>query len=155
MSILINFVFAVLPFTSLDTVPPPIVIAKEQPTQIFEVVEQMPRFPGCEDIKGDNNDKLQCANQKMLTYISSQVKYPNEARNDGIQGTVVVSFIVDENGNLTNLEFVKKIGGGCDEETMRVFEEMAKLPQKWTAGKQDGKNVKVRMRLPLRFTLKT
>ena len=128
--------------------PPPAPVA-----EIFEVVEQMPRFPGCEDVAGDDNAKKQCADQKMMQWIYSQIKYPAQAREMGIEGTAVVSFVVDENGNIKDAEIRRKVGGGCEEEAIRVVKEMAKLPQKWTPGKQRGRAVAVRYTLPVRFKL--
>lgn len=130
--------------------PPPAPVQKE----IFEVVEQMPRFPGCEDAAGDDNAKKACADQKMMQWIYSQIKYPAQAREMGIEGTAVISFVVNEQGEITNPEIRKKVGGGCEEEALRVIKEMSKMKDKWTPGKQRGKAVAVRYTLPVRFKLK-
>jgi protein TonB len=130
---------------------PPKMVAKAN--EIFEVVEQMPRFPGCEDMAGDDAAKKQCADQKMMTWIYSQIKYPSQAVELSIEGTTVISFVVNENGEIGNITVRKKVGGGCENEAERVIQKMAQLPQKWTPGKQGNKNVSVRYNLPVRFKL--
>ena len=135
--------------------PPPLAIKEEKLPEIFEVVEQMPRFPGCEDMADDDNAKKACADQKMLQWIYAQIKYPNLAREMGIEGTAIIAFVVDQNGYIKNIDIIKKVGGGCEEEALRVIEQMAKLPQQWTPGKQRGRAVSVRYTLPIRFKLKS
>jgi protein TonB len=119
----------------------------------FIIVEQMPRFPGCEDMKGDNSSKKICADQKMLSYVYDHIKYPEIAREMGIEGMVVVSFIVDKDGTIIDMEIKRDPGGGCGKEAVRVIRLMNKMSQKWTPGKQRGKAVQVRYNLPIRFRL--
>lgn len=134
---------------------PPLPLVEEKQNEIFEVVEQMPRFPGCEAMAGDDNDKKTCADQKMLQWIYSQIKYPALAREMGVEGTAIISFVVNEKGEIINAEVRKKVGGGCEEEALRVIKEMSKMTDKWTPGKQRGKAVAVRYTLPVRFKLKS
>ncbi len=82
-------------------------------------------------------------------YVQSNLKYPVEAKQLGIEGKVYVQFIVDPDGNLTDVKSVKGIGGGCDDEAIRVVKES--LP--WNPALQDGKKVNVRMILPVTFKL--
>ena len=89
----------------------------------FVVVEEMPRFPGCETIAGTDADKKQCAEKKMLTFIYSNIVYPSIARENGVEGVVVVRFIVEKDGSLSGLGLVRDIGGGCGEEAMRVLKK--------------------------------
>ena len=77
------------------------------------------------------------------------MKYPNQARRMGIEGRVFVQFVVDKDGQLTEIKAVKGIGAGCDEEAVRVL----KSAPKWKPGKQRGRPVKVRMILPITFKL--
>ena len=102
---------------------------------VFQVVEQMPKFPG-----GD---------QAMFDYISKNVKYPEQAKESGIQGRVFVSFVVEKDGSVSNVEVARGIGGGCDEEGIRVVKSMPK----WTPGQQAGKAVRVYYTLPIFFKL--
>lgn len=85
----------------------------------------------------------------FYTYVMQNMTYPAQARNEGIEGRVFVQFVVDETGKVMDAEAIKGIGSGCDEEAVRV---VSGSPL-WTPGKKDGKNVKVKMILPITFTL--
>ncbi|MCA1763438.1 MAG: energy transducer TonB [Cryomorphaceae bacterium] len=104
--------------------------------QVFSIVEEMPSFPG-----GD---------EALLKFLGKNIKYPAIAKDAGIQGTVYVTFVVDEKGNVNDVKVLRSIGGGTDEEAIRVVESMPK----WKPGKQRGKAVKVQYNLPIRFTLR-
>ena len=103
--------------------------------EIFQIVEEMPAYPG-----GD---------QKMMEYIAKNIKYPQIARESGIQGRVFVGFVVEPDGSVSNVKIMRGIGGGCDEEAMRVVKSMPK----WKPGKQRGKPVRVSYTLPVNFKL--
>lgn len=105
--------------------------------EIFAVVEEMPSFPG-----GD---------AKLLEFLYQEIRYPSIALESRIQGLVVVQFIIDEQGRIINPAITRGIGGGCDEEALRVVQSMPK----WKPGKQRGRPVKVRYNLPVRFQLRT
>jgi protein TonB len=107
--------------------------AEEQ--QIFMVVESMPAFPGGE--------------VELHRYLAENIKYPQMAKESGIQGRVFVTFVVEKNGSVTDVKVLRGIGGGCDEEAIRVVKNMPK----WTPGKQRGKPVRVQFNLPVKFTL--
>lgn len=104
--------------------------------KIFTIVEQMPQFPG-----GD---------AALLKYLSNNIKYPPIAKDAGIQGTVYVTFVVNVEGKVKDVKVLRSIGGGCDEEAVRVVQSMPS----WSPGKQRGKPVPVQYNLPIRFTLK-
>ena len=114
---------------------------------LYKVVEEMPRYPGCEN--EPEATRKDCATKKMLTHIYKNIKYPAEARKAGIEGTVVTSFIVEKDGSISNTKIKRTIGGGCDEEVLRV---VASMP-KFIPGKQKGKNVRVEYMLPVKFKL--
>ncbi|MDP3446316.1 MAG: energy transducer TonB [Ignavibacteria bacterium] len=122
--------------TAIEVYVPP---AREEESiveqEIFTVVESMPEFPG--------------GAGEMLAFIGKNVKYPPMARESGIQGRVFVNFVVEPNGSVSNVKVLRGIGGGCDEEAIRVVESMPK----WTPGRQRGKAVRVSFNLPVRFTL--
>jgi periplasmic protein TonB len=103
--------------------------------QIFMVVENAPAFPG-----GD---------AARMKFLQDNIKYPQMARESGIQGTVYVTFVVERNGNVTDVKILRGIGGGCDEEAVRVVQNMPK----WEPGKQRGKPVRVQFNMPIKFTL--
>ena len=97
----------------------------------------------------ENQPKPKGGMALFYEYVQSNLKYPTEAKQLGIEGKVFVQFIVDPEGNLTDVKSVKGIGGGCDEEAIRVVKES--LP--WNPALQDGKKVNVRMILPVTFKL--
>lgn len=103
--------------------------------EIFQIVEEMPSFPGGE--------------AKLMEYVLKNVKYPQIARESGIKGRVFVSFVVEPDGSVSNVKVLRGIGGGCDEEAMRVVKSMPK----WKPGKQRGKAVRVSYMLPVNFQL--
>lgn len=109
--------------------------------EIFTIVEEMPLFGGCKD--------EQCSNQKVAEFIGERLRYPPIAREQNVEGTVIVSFVIDENGSVTDVRPIRDIGYGCGDEAVRVIKS---LPN-WKAGTQRGKNVRVKMHLPLRFSL--
>ncbi len=125
--------------------------AEEEPSEIFVVVEDMPRFPGCEEISGNNYDKKNCANQKMLEYIYANIQYPEKAGKEGIEGTCIVSFIVTKNGRIKNAKVLRDVGGGLGEEALRVVNSMNENGIRWIPGKQRGVAVDVRFNLPVKF----
>lgn len=104
--------------------------------QIFTIVEDMPAYPGGE--------------LEMRKYLGKSSKYPQMAQDAGIQGTVFLTFEVDKDGKIKDVKVLRGIGGGCDEEAIRVVKAM---PQ-WSPGKQRGKPVRVQFNLPVKFTLR-
>ncbi len=104
-------------------------------THIFLVVENMPEFPGGES--------------SMYKFIGNNIEYPRMAKESGISGRVFVTFVVERNGSVTDVQVLRGIGGGCDEEAVRVI----KMMPKWNPGKQRGKPVRVQYRMPIKFTL--
>jgi periplasmic protein TonB len=97
-----------------------------------EWVEQMPAFDG-----------------DVTKYLANNIRYPEMARESGTKGKVVIRFVVNEDGSVSNLTVLKSIGSGCEEEAMRVIKSMPK----WKPGKQNGKAVKVYFTLPINFVL--
>lgn len=111
------------------------VIEVEEAKPVFTIVEEMPSFPGGE--------------AERNKFLATNIVYPQQATENGIQGTVYVSFVVDSKGNVTDVKVLRGIGGGCDEEAVRVVKMM---PQ-WHPGKQNGKNVRVLFNMPIYFKL--
>lgn len=87
--------------------------------------------------------------QGWSNYLSQNLLYPTNARRKGIEGTVIVAFVVNTDGTVSDFEILRSIGGGCDEEAIRIV----KGSPKWTPGMREGKAVRTRMRLPLTFKL--
>lgn len=118
-----------------EYVAPEIEEEEIQEAEIFTIVEEMPEFPG--------------GTQKLADYLAKNIKYPQMARESGIQGRVFISFVVEPDGSVSNVNVMRSLGGGCDEEAVRVVKSMPK----WKAGKQRGKPVRVSYILPVNFKL--
>lgn len=135
------------------TVKPPVKKKKEVIEPVHAFVEEMPRFPGCESIDGNTVEKKGCADKKMLEFIYKNIKYPSLARENGVEGTVVISFVVEKDGSITGIKIVRDAGAGLGEEALRIVQKMENLPQKWIPGKQGNEKVRVQFNLPIRFKL--
>ena len=129
--------------------PPPPPPPAPKVEEIFKVVEQMPMFPGCEDSGGSNEEMQQCAQKKMLEYIYKNIKYPAIARENGVEGTAVVTFVVEKDGSITDARVVRDPGAQTGAEALRVVETFPT----WIPGKQRGNNVRVQFNLPVKFRL--
>lgn len=103
--------------------------------EIFTVVEQMPEFPG--------------GAAEMTRFIQKNIKYPMMARESDIQGRVYVNFVVEPDGSVSNVTVMRGIGGGCDEEAVRIVNMMPK----WNPGKQRGIAVRCSFTVPIVFRL--
>ncbi len=126
--------------TEIDEyIPPPPAIEIEEETveesPIFIIVESMPHFPG-----GD---------AARIEYLSENLKYPTMARETNIQGKVFVTFVVEKDGSITDVKVLRGIGGGCDDEAIRVIKNMPK----WIPGKQRNTPVRVQFNMPIKFML--
>ncbi len=113
----------------------PKVIETPVQAEIFTVVEEQPGYPGGEEAR--------------IGFLQQNIKYPEEAKELGIQGRVFVTFVVEVDGSITDVRVLRGIGGGCDEEAVRVVRAMPK----WVPGKQRGVPVRVQFNLPIKFTL--
>jgi TonB family protein len=102
------------------------------PGQIYRVVDEMPRFPGCEDSGLTGDELYKCSVQKMLEHVYKHIQYPMKARDQKISGRVVVQFIVRNDGIISQPHVIKSIGFGTDEVVLGVLRSM---PQ-WRPGYQ-------------------
>lgn len=103
--------------------------------KVYTFTDQMPQFPGGDD--------------KLLEYLDKNIHYPEIAKRAGIEGRVIVTFVVNKSGKVTNVKVRKGIGAGCDEEAIRLISNMGD----WKPGKSKGKVVNVRMSIPIVFKL--
>lgn len=101
--------------------------------RIYEVVEQMPSFPGGQGA--------------LMQYLANNIKYPVVAQENGVQGRVVVSFVVERDGSITDVQVVRSVDPSLDHEAQRVVRSMPK----WIPGKQNGKAVRVKYNVPVSF----
>ena len=114
----------------------PIVVEEpEQEEQIFQVVEERPQFPG-----GD---------AELMKYLQKNIKYPTICQEQGIQGRVIVQFVVNTDGSIVDPQVIKTVNPHLDKEALRVISTMPK----WSPGKQRGKAVRVRFTVPVTFRL--
>ncbi len=120
----------------VDAVKSTSVSVEEEPSQPFIQVEQMPQYPG-----GPN---------ALMKYIRENLKYPNDAATQGVEGKVILRFIVSKIGEVKDVTTVRSLSPSSDEEAMRVVREMPK----WTPGKQNGQEVDVYYTLPVSFKLR-
>ncbi len=123
-------------FTEVQEFTPIQVVEEEvEEDVIFTVVEDQPGFPG-----GD---------EARMRFLQENLRYPTMAREAGIQGTVFVTFVVERDGSVTDVRVLRGIGGGLDEEAVRVVRMMPK----WNPGRQRGQAVRVQFNMPIRFVL--
>ena len=116
------------------------VIAEPEPpkveeTKVFDVVEEMPQFPG--------------GPSALFEFLSKNIKYPVVAEENGIQGRVIVTFVVERDGHITDVKVVKSVDPSLDKEATRVVKSMPK----WIPGKQNGSAVRVKYTVPVTFKL--
>ena len=107
----------------------------EVENKVFDVVEQMPSFPG--------------GNSALMEYLQQNVKYPVVAQENGVQGRVVVSFVVEKDGSITDVKVVRSVDPSLDKEAARVVKSMPR----WIPGKQNGSAVRVKYNVPVSFRL--
>lgn len=107
----------------------------EVENKVFDVVEQMPSFPG--------------GQSALMSYLANNIKYPVVAQENGVQGRVVVSFVVERDGSITDVQVVRSVDPSLDREAQRVVKSMPK----WIPGKQNGQAVRVKYNVPVSFRL--
>ena len=108
---------------------------KEEETTVFDVVEVMPSFPGGQGA--------------LFEWLSKNIKYPVVAEENGVQGRVIVTFVVERNGSITDVQVVKSVDPSLDKEAVRVVKAMPH----WIPGKQNGSAVRVKFTVPVTFRL--
>jgi protein TonB len=101
----------------------------------FTIVEDKPEFPG--------------GNEALAKFLNGNLKYPHIAKEAGIGGDVIVQFVLEKDGSIDNIKIVRGLGGGCNEEAIRVV----KMMPKWTPGKQRGRAVRITCHLLIKFYL--
>ena len=110
--------------------------------------DEMPYFNGCWEIES-KDAKRQCSNERLVKYILGVLEYPEAARTSRTEGTVYLSFIVTEDGEVGDVEVLHGIGNGCDEAAIRIVREMPP----WEPALLEGKPIPARMSLPIQFAL--
>lgn len=121
--------------SSTATYPDNPIEGKPDENGVYQMVDEMPKFPGGE--------------QKLMEYIAKNITYPQEARDKGIEGRVFIGMVIEKDGSVSNVKVLRGIGGGCDEEAVRVIKALPK----WTPGKMKGEPVPVSYQIPINFKL--
>ena len=109
--------------------------AAPEPEKVFDMVEQMPTFPG--------------GQQELMAYLGKNIKYPTIAQENGTQGRVIIQFVVERDGSITDVRVARGVDPYLDKEAVRVVKSMPK----WLPGKQNGKAVRVKFTVPVMFRL--
>lgn len=112
-------------------------------------LESMPRFSGCEAMEGSNEDKKMCADKKMLEFIYKRIKYPKKARIQQVEGTAIVRFVIDRDGEVTDIKVLRGLTKEIGQECLNLIKKMPT----WRPGMVKGKPVKVQFLLPIKFRL--
>lgn len=115
--------------------PPPPAPKPEVATKVFDVVEEMPSFPGGQGA--------------LMSYLASTIKYPVVAQENGVQGRVIVSFVVERDGSISDVRVARSVDPSLDREAQRVVKSMPR----WKPGKQNGSAVRVKYTVPVVFRL--
>ena len=115
--------------------PPPPAPKPEVSNKVFDVVEEMPSFPGGQGA--------------LMSFLNSNIKYPVVAQENGVQGRVIVGFVVERDGSITDVKIMRSVDPSLDREAQRVVKSMPK----WKPGKQNGSAVRVKYTVPVVFRL--
>lgn len=123
----------------------------QKTAKAFKEVDQMPQFPGCNEANAET--QKECSNKKFLTFIYENLKYPKEDADKGVEGMVLLNFVVTKEGKIKDIKTKKSLSKACDTESVRVIELMNEKGIRWIPGKKDDKIVDVVFTLPLKFKL--
>lgn len=126
-----KYIFSLICFLFMMALP--MNAQSESSTKVYDEVDEMPSFPG-----GLNG---------LMTFLSQNMVYPVTAQENGVQGRVIVSFVVETDGSITDVKVARSVDPSLDREAMRVVKAMPK----WTPGKKDGKPVRVKYTVPMVF----
>lgn len=130
------FLMSMMAVFCLSTVSAQKTVVSQKNQKVYEVVDQMPEFPG--------------GMPALIEFLQKNVKYPADAEKQKVEGRVLVSFVVETDGSVTDIQVMKKAFPSLDAEALRV----AKAMPNWTPGKHKGKLVRVHYSLPISFRLK-
>lgn len=128
-----KYIFSLICFLFMMALP--MNAQSESSTKVYDEVDEMPSFPG-----GLNG---------LMTFLAQNIKYPVTAQENGVQGRVIVSFVVETDGSITDVKVARSVDPSLDREAMRLVKAMPK----WTPGKKDGKPVRVKYTTPVVFRL--
>jgi len=117
-------------------------------TPTLNISEQMPFLASC-DRNASEDERRSCTLSTMLTTIYRYLRYPAMARESGVEGTVILTFVIDKNGKMTQLEIIRDIGAGCGDAAAKVLRSLGE----WVPGKHNKQAVNVKYTIPIKFKL--
>lgn len=120
----------------------------DESSKPFIAVEHMPSYGDCKDIVSEKERRI-CTNKAVLNKIYDQLKYPALARENGIDGTVVIEFVINKTGEMKDIKILRDIGAGCGKAAMNAIKKL----RNWSPGKQQGRPVNVLYRIPVKYKL--
>lgn len=129
-------IMSLMTLFGLTTISAQKTVVAQKNQQVFDVVEQMPEYPG--------------GIQALFEYLMQNVKYPEDAEKQKVEGRVIATFVVETDGSISNIEVVRPVFPSLDAEAIRVLSGMPK----WKPGLQNGKEVRVKYTVPINFNLK-
>ena len=129
-------ILALMAVFGLTTVSAQKTVVAKKNQKVFDVVEQMPEYPG--------------GQAALFEYLSKNIKYPADAEKKKVEGKVFVTFVVDSDGKITDVSLLKKVFPSLDAEAIRVISAMPN----WIPGRQKGQAVRVKYTVPIMFRLK-
>lgn len=118
---------------------------------VYRVVDELPRFPGCESETAIQISKAACAQNRLNEFVREEMRYTKAARQMGLTGMVIVQFIVEKDGSLSEVKLALRRHPLLDQEALRIAWEIQALPEKWMPGKRNGYPVRTQYELPIRF----
>lgn len=121
---------------------------KAKDTKIWSVAENMPYLSDCNLYESEAERRV-CTQNKLIHHIHKHLRYPSAARESTIEGTVVLTFVIDSDGNMKDINIAREIGGGCGQAAVAALKG---LPT-WIAGQQNQKAVNVKYTIPIKFKL--
>ena len=122
-------------------------IGRAQQDTVYTAADQMPYFPGCDQWDNQSQEKRACSDERLVSFIGDCLEYPDQARSEGIEGTVYVSFVIDAGGKVCHPSVLRDIGGACGSAALEVLEKMPP----WQPALHRGQAVAVRLNLPIQF----
>lgn len=138
------------PIETKPPLPPPPPVQEDAPPLDFMIIEDKPLFQKCKGIA--RADQAECFTTQLQQRIYSEIRYPPIARENGIEGNVIVSFLISKEGKMEDIQILRSPKGGLDSETLRVM-QVIQGEETFIPGKQRGKPVPVRFTLPVFFKL--
>lgn len=118
----------------------------------FKQVDEMARFPGCEHLT-NIDERNKCSQEEMFKFVYTNINYPKEDRDNNVEGTGVIQFVINTDGRISEIEILRSPSDGIKTELERIMKTMAALPDRWVPAIKDGKPVPYQLILPVKFKL--